>query len=371
MKKITALLLTASVIFALTACGRSGTDSGRIPDRVSTEKGRYEIAFVTDVGQLLDKSFNQAVWEGIKGFAYETGRSYRYFQPANGSQASDTDRYNAITAAVNSGAETVVVAGFLHIEALGRAAKEHPEVKFIFVDGILPEADGAPPPDNIAAITYCEEEAGFLAGYAAVAEGYTRLGFSGGGSGINGSVNRYAYGFARGAELAAERLGKEIELIISWEYGSTYSPSAELQTMLSGWYANGTEVVFSCGGLMCQSAFAAASANGGAVIGCDVDRSAESETVIASAVKGLRESVILALERLYGGSWDEIGGKLTTFGVKEGGAGLSTDNWRMKSFTPEAYRELLAELESGEITVDGDYERLTDESFGRVKIIIR
>ncbi len=402
MKKTITLLIAVAVLFSLAACGNNnggttttnGTtttkqsasqtttkkndsnsedDYSKIPDTMSTADGKYEIAFVTDIGQLLDKSFNQGTWEGVKKYAAENEKSYKYYQPANGNQATDTDRFNAMKAAAQAGAKVIVCAGYLQGEALTRAAKEFPEVKFVFIDGwLINESDeeNAKPLTNVAAVDYNEEQSGYLAGFAAVAEGYTKLGFTGGGGGTNPSCNRFAYGYAQGAEEAAKVLNKDVELTLSWEYGSSFSPSAELQTMLGGWYAKGTQVIFCCGGPMCQSAFAAASANDGAVIGCDVDQSRESETVITSAMKGLRESVELILDKLYKDNWDEIGGKQTTLGAKDNAVGLPTDTWRMKNFTVEEYEKLFDSLKNGEVTVDRDYEKLKSESFERVKLEI-
>lgn len=400
MKKFIALLLTLAVAFAFAACGKKGEDptttkptttkgtassttekeadsgsddAGKIPDTMGTEDGKYEIAFVTDIGQLLDKSFNQGTWEGVKKYANDNKKSYKYYQPANGNQATDTDRFNAMKAAAQAGAKAIVCAGYLQGEALKRAATEFPEVKFIFIDGQVikaGEGESAKPLENVAAVDYNEEQSGFLAGFAAVMEGYTRLGFTGGGGGNNPSCNRFAYGYAQGIEQASEKLGKETELTLSWEYGASFSPSAELQTMLGGWYAKGTEVIFCCGGPMCQSAFAAAAANDAAVIGCDVDQSGESDTVITSALKGLSRSVELMLDKLYEDKWNEIGGKQTTLGAKDDAVGLPTETWSMKNFTKEDYNKLLTAMKDGEVTVDRDYSKLKPESFKKMKLTV-
>lgn len=400
MKKLISLLLAVSILFTFAACGKKenptttaknnttnnsvsqsttgktpvkNDDYSSIPDTMNSENGKYEIAFVTDIGQLLDKSFNQGTWEGVKKYAHEKEKSYKYYQPANGNQATDTDRFNAMKAAAQAGAKIIVCAGYLQGEALRRAATEFPEVKFVFIDGwIIKESEdnNAPALKNIAAVDYNEEQSGFLAGYAAVAEGFTKLGFTGGGGGTNPSCNRFAYGYVQGAEAAAKKLNKEVQLTLSWEYGASFSPSAELQTMLGGWYAKGTEIIFCCGGPMCQSAFAAASANDGLVIGCDVDQSKESDTVITSATKGLRESVELILDKFYNDKWDEIGGKQTTLGAKDKAIGLPVDTWKMKNFTVEDYNKLLTAMKNGEIPVDRDYSKLKAESFEKVRLDI-
>lgn len=406
MKKLLAILITAVITLSFTACGEKNNaneklplsttkqstitatektteketekekekfDYSLIPDKMTSENGKYEIAFVTDVGQLFDKGFNQGTWEGVKRFAKEKNMSYRYYQPSNGNQATDDDRYDAMKSAVDSGARMVVCVGALHLQAVNRTAEEYKDVKFIFVDGDVAngkDGEDYDVPDNVAVIDFNEEQAGFLAGYAAVSDGYSKLGFVGGGSGTNPSCNRYAYGYAQGAEAAAEKIGKNVEMKLSWEYGASFAPSAELQTMLSGWYENGTEIIFCCGGPMCQSAFAAASANEAAVIGVDVDQSAESDTVVTSAVKGLREAVMQTLSKAYADKWDEIGGKKTTFGVKEDAVGLPTESWSMEKFTVEDYRKLYNALKNGEIKVDRDYENLKEESFGYVRLSI-
>ena len=87
--------------------------------------------------------------------------------------------------------------------------------------------------------------------------------------------------------------------------------------MASGWYENGTEVIFACGGNMFQSVAAAAAANDGAVVGVDVDQSSQSDTVITSAMKGLSASVQWACGKVYDGSFDEIGGTFVTLGTKD------------------------------------------------------
>ena len=379
MKKILAMLLVLAMALSLVACGGSkteapkaddaaastGFDYNAIPNEMTAEDGKYQVAFITDVGQLMDKSFNQGTWEGVKRYATENGKAYKYYQPANGDAATDDDRYDAMKAAVDNGAEIVVCAGFLQATALEVAAKEFVDTKFVFIDGW---ALGL---ENVMAIDFQEEQSGYLAGYAAVKEGYTRLGFTGGGGGANPACCRFGYGYVQGAQAAAAELGVNVEMNYSWEYGASFSASAELQTMLNGWYTNGTEVIFACGGSMCQSAFAAAGANDGAVIGVDVDQSGESDYVITSAMKGLAEAVMVACDTFYKGEWASVGGSCTTLGAKDDAVGLPTATWSMEKFTVEQYNALFASLKDGSVVVDRDYETgLTQENFANVTLNI-
>ncbi len=361
--------------------GEAPYDYDAIDDTMTSDDGKYAIAFVTDVGQLKDKSFNQGTWEGVKRYATEHNKSYKYYQPANGSEATDDDRFTAMKAAVDGGAEIVICAGFLQETALRRAALEYPETKFVFIDGYPiqeePSVEGqentSPILTNIAPISFQEEQAGYLVGYAAVKEGFTKLGFSGGGGGTNPACCRYGYGFVQGAQAAAAEMGVNVEMRYSWQYGASFGASGELQTMLNGWYTAGTEVVYSCGGQMCQSAFAAAAANDGYVIGVDVDQAGDSDTVITSAMKGLRESVMFACDKFYAGEWDALGGVSTVLGAKDDAVGMPTsaDSWRMQNYTVAEYETLMAKLKDGSLVVDADYEAgLKDENFPNVSLSI-
>ena len=358
MKKLLCMILALVMVFALVGVAQAEepVDPESIPDTMTSADGKYEIAFVTDVGQLKDKSFNQGTWEGCKLYAAANGLSYKYYQPANADKATDDDRYDAMKAAVDGGAKIIVCAGFMQATALERAAKEFTDVNFIFIDG-WPLTDGKDGPvlNNVAGIAYQEEQAGYLAGYAVVMEGYTKLGFCGGGGGTNPACCRYGYGFVQGANAAAAEKGINIEIKYSWQYGATFSASPELQTMAAGWYESGTEIIFACGGSMFASIVAAAGENDAKVIGVDVDQSPESETVVTSAMKGLSASVQWAITKQYEGKWEEIGGKATSLGAANDAVGLPTETWSLQNWTGEQYEALFAAMKNGTLVVDPNF----------------
>ena len=400
MKKLFALVLALVLSLSLVACGSttsggSATDPSTqeprgtvsaddIPDTMTSSDGKYQVAFVTDVGQLKDKSFNQGTFDGVKLYANANGLSYKYYQPANGSEATDDDRYDAMKAAVDGGAEVVVCAGYLQEAALRKAALEFPDTPFVFIDGYpiqekateYDEATGEALPNdspiltNVAGISFQEEQAGYLAGYAAVKDGFTKLGFSGGGGGTNDACCRFGYGYVQGANAAAEEMDVTVDMNYSWEYGATFSASTELQTMINGWYSNGTEIVFACGGAMFQSIVAAASANDGYVIGVDVDQSGESDYVVTSAMKGLSDAVQWAVGHVYDGTFSEIGGTGTSLGVKDNAVALPTaaDSWRFETFTVEEYEALYQQMLDGTLVVDNDFSKLESTEWSNVNL---
>ena len=199
MKKLLALVMAAAMALSLAACGGTPASTSTpasepasastpasepasepaqtetvsaddIEDNMTSADGKYQVAFVTDVGQLKDKSFNQGTYDGVKLYAAANDLSYKYYQPANGNEATDDDRFDAMQAAVNGGADVVVCAGYLQEAALTRAAIANPDTKFVFVDGYPLSDESGNVLTNVAGIAFKEEQAGYLAGYAAVKE---------------------------------------------------------------------------------------------------------------------------------------------------------------------------------------------------------
>ena len=350
------------------------TDPNAIDDNPTTADGKYEIAMITDVGDLKDKSFNEGTWNGVKLYAAANNKTYKYYRPANGNEATDDDRYDAYINAINAGAKVIVAPGVLQAGAMRKAAAEHPEVNFVFIDGFpLTERDSEDDPGevlaNVAGIAFQEEQCGYLAGYAIVKEGFTKLGFSGGGGGDNPACCRYGYGYVQGANAAAAEMGVNVEMRYSWQYGSNFSASPDLQSMMQGWYTSGTEIVFACGGSMFSSISAAAAANDGYVVGVDVDQSSQSDTVVTSAMKGLEQSVNFGLDKHFDGQWADVGGTGTSLGAKDDAVGLPTATWSLENFSIEEYEKLLAGIKDGSVSVDSDYSNL-EQSYSNVALTI-
>jgi basic membrane protein A len=320
----------------------------------STEQ-KYEIALITDVGDIDDKSFNQGSWEGVVEFAEENNKTHQYYRP----QSQSSDEYlSTIELAVNNGAKIIVTPGFLFETPIFFAQDDFPETKFILLDGVPNDGNwgGANGPefrteDNVMSILYAEEQAGFLAGYAAVMEGYTKLGFMGGMA--VPAVVRFGIGFAQGANVAATELNLGADAIaLKYHYTGDFAATTKNRATAETMYQQGTEVIFAAGGAVGQSVMAAASQANKKVIGVDINQGKDSNTVITSAMKGLAPSVQAALEEFYA---DEFrGGETVVFNAANNGVGLPTDeeSFRFEEFTIAQYNAIFAKLANGTITVN-------------------
>jgi len=321
---------------------------------------KVKIVMITDVGTINDKSFNQGTWEGIKAFAeaHADKVEHRYYQPAAQSTA---DYVSAIELNVEEGANVIVTPGFYFSDAIGEMAVKYPKVSFIFIDGV-PTNEGAEMavPANVCSILFKEEEAGFTAGYAAVKDGFTNLGFMGGAP--VPAVVKFGIGYVAGAYYAAHEMEKEITFPANrYEYLNSFAPDDKWTTKASSWYDTGTEIIFACAGGAGNSVFAAAEGKEGKwVIGVDVDQYAQSAKVISSSMKLLGEAVQQELKALI---IDKAfnGGKALVKGVHQDAVGLPTANtsWRWRTFTKAEYADLLTAMKGAGFGVPTTKAELT------------
>ncbi len=387
MKKIISLLLVTVLAISATACSQNPPapsqpaeseaaqtepateESGEAAD-VQSEDGKFELALITDIGTIDDKSFNQGSWEGLSQYAVENGnKSHKYYKPAEKS----TDAYvSTIDLAVEGGAKLIVCPGFLFEEAIFIAQDAHPDVKFVLLDGTPHNEDYSEfrIEQNVYSVFYAEEQAGYLAGYAAVKDGNKSLGFMGGMA--VPAVVRFGYGYIQGADAAAKELGLT-EVPMYYNYTGGFSATPEAQTLAASWYQNGTDVIFGCGGAVGNSVMAAAEQAGKKVIGVDVDQSPESQTVITSAMKGLGSSVYQAVESYYRGDFE--GGKSVIFDASNAGIALPMETSKFETFSQEDYDAIYNKLSAGEIKIvkdvddNGNTVNITDIPTSVVKVI--
>ena len=365
----------AAAAAALTACGGSSSTStasstGAASSTAASsaaeggDKKIVKVALTCDTGTIDDESFNQACWTAVSGYM---GDDCQYYIPE--ADASDEDRETMIRQAVNDGADVIVCVGYLYGASLAWAADQYPDVKFIAVDVTQGDIGTDSIPANCYCITFKEEQAGYLAGYAITKDGKTKLGFLGGMA--VPAVIRYGYGFVQGADAAAQELGTNID--INYFYGGQFYGDANITSRMEGWYSNGTQVLFACGGGIYTSAVEAALKTNGYVIGVDVDQnyigvngvadgSFAYNPFITSAMKGLTEAVNTALSDIEAGEWGDIAASNGNFGLEDGDyIGLPTDedSWNFETFTVDEYEAVKEKIKSGEIVVDNNSDDAT------------
>ena len=421
MKKYLALLLVLVMVLSLAACASKPAETTDEPEQTTpvpapaeetkdeepapaeetkeeepteepADNTEYAVAMITDYGDITDQSFNQTTYEACKAFCEDNGVQFSYFKPAGDNTA---DRVAMIEKAVDEGYNVIVMPGYAFGGAIVEAAPEFPDVKFIALDvakGDLLEAGVAKAgesydynPDNwdlekyvdmsnVYCAIYQEELCGYMAGYAAVKLGYKSLGFLGGMA--VPAVIRYGYGFVQGVDAAAADLGLS-DVTLNYIYGGQFSGDVDITAVMDTWYANGTEVVFACGGGIYTSAVDAAKKANGKVIGVDVDQAGVIANyagvdglTVTSAMKGLYPATYDTLnDVIINGNWANYVGKIATLGLVSAddpeanyvqipmGEGTQWSD----SFTQDDYKAMVADMYNGVITVSNDISKTASD----------
>ena len=370
MKKFLALILALVMVLGLVACGEKapvddGADAG---DEVVTVTDK--IAMVTDYGDITDQSFNQTTYEACKAFADANGVDFTYYKPAGD---SDAERVAMIEKAVDEGYNVIVLPGFAFANAIAQSAPNYTDVKFIALD--VAEFDltsaglTADTMKNVYSAVYQEELSGYMAGYAAVKLGYTKLGFLGGMA--VPAVQRFGYGYVQGIDAAAKELGITVDL--NYIYGGLFYGTPDFTAVMDTWYQGGTEVVFACGGGIFTSAVeAAVKVDGAKVIGVDVDQAGviagvagmgdDKSLTVTSAMKGLYPTTVDTLtDVIVNGNWEKYAGKVATLGLVSGDdptanyvqIPMESTQWG-DGFTQDDYKALVKGMFDGTVKVSAD-----------------
>ena len=376
MKKILSVLLALAMVLALAACGASAPAA-------APAAAAYKIAMITDYGDITDQSFNQTTWEACVKFGNDYSYDVTYYKPVNNDTAS---RVASVELAIAEGHNVIVMPGYAFGATIAEVSGNYPDVKFVALDvskGDLLEG-GVPLKgetydynadnwnltdyvhmDNVYCAIYQEELCGYMAGYAAVKLGYTKLGFLGGMA--VPAVIRYGYGYVQGVDAAAKELGITVDM--KYAYGNQFFGDADITAVMDTWYADGTEIVFACGGGIYTSAAEAAKKVGGKVIGVDVDQAAIIDAAygegmtVTSAMKGLAPATIDALvDIVVNGKWADYAGKIDTLGLISGddaslnyvGIPVATTLFEEGKFTAEDYAALVKAMFEGTLVVSND-----------------
>lgn len=362
MKKkvlLVTLLVVAIVAscFAFTACNKKGDNKG--------DDSKMKVAMITDYGDITDQSFNQTTYEASKAFCEANGLKFKYYKPAGDNTEA---RVASVEQAIQEGFNVIVMPGYAFGATVVEVAETNPDVTFVALDvskGDL--GDNYTIPSNVATFVYREEISGFMAGYAAVKEGYKKLGFLGGMA--VPAVIRFGYGFVQGVNAAAVEMNIANEVSVNYVYGGKFNGTPEITAAMDTWYENGTEVVFACGGGIFTSACEAAKKVHGKVIGVDSDQSYvinkyEAGMCVTSAMKGLAPTVNTVLQAIKDGNWKKYSGTVSNMGMVSGTDAslnyvqLPTDTWSMTKFTKADYATLVGKIFDGTITISDAIDKM-------------
>lgn len=359
IRKIFAILLCITTIVGICSCKKN--DLGLI-------KGKSKIALITGVQELELDFLNEEVWQGIVAFGDANEVEYTYYTPT---EATVDKIYSTFELAVDEGADVLVCMGPMFSGAIAKMQQNYDDIKIIAID--VAEASIGTLAKNTHCVSFKQNQSGYLAGYAAVKDGFTKLGFFG-----EYDIERYSgygYGFFNGAVDAAKEDNVKIEF--DFAFGNEFDSVEQGIEAVDGWYKNGCEVVLAAGTENTVSAIAkSAVENFAYVMGTSIDQSYLGQSFdynpfMVSAMKGLREAVNTTLERAATKQWEEeLSGKTNFFGLENGNyLYLNEDQWLwlFEQFTLDEYWALKEEISSGAVSI----ERTKFVEFDQENIVLR
>ncbi len=338
MKRAFLFIIGLTLVLMLSACGPK----------------EYPVALITDSGTVEDGTYNQSAWEGISEYCGENDIDAKYYIPSEKNKNAFLEQ---IELAISGGAEIVFVSSSRFETTIYNAQFAYPEVSFVLIDG-EPNSGGESPSyetaENTLNLLFEEQDAGFLAGYSLVIEGYRNLGFIGA-SPID-DVIEYGVGFIAGSYYAATEL--DVELVFGDDQYYQFK-GGEFRTPLSeraaSMYSNGVDVIFTAG-LTDEEIIKTAEEFNALVVTSDFDQTTISGVVANSAYKDVHSLVMDVLE-----SWNNenfIGGRTIVAGIHMDAVNLNLDFNRYVMYDEDDNQEIIDKIKSGTLEIPKTYDDL-------------
>lgn len=324
----TRLIATAGV--AVVALGMTACTGGKSGNGASAPaKKSVKVGLAYDIGGRGDKSFNDAAAAGLEKVKADLNVDVRELSASV--NETEADKYARLNLLCTGGYNPVIAVGFAYAGAdaangpLAKAAKACPQTKFAIID------DASVLADNIANLTFAEEQGSFLVGVAAALKTKTgTVGFVGGCD--VPLIKKFEAGFAAGVKAA------NAAVKVSANYLSTpaqkcsgFNDAANGETSAGGLFDAGADVVFQAAGGSGTGVFKAAKAKGKWAIGVDSDQfntaSADVKDVIITSMLKRVDTAVFNFVRDTGNGDFKKG--QTVFDLKADGVGYSTSGGKI------------------------------------------
>jgi basic membrane protein A len=312
-----------------------------------TGRDAVKVGIVLDVGGLGDKSFNDGAYAGAVRAEKELGARIRLIEPGEG-----TDREAGLRLLAAEKMDIVIGVGFIFTDDVTQLAKEYPNVNFADVDySLSTDKDGkpVPPPPNVAALKFKEEEGSFLVGALAALVGQSKkVGF------VGGMDVPLIWKFESGYKAGVKAVCPDCTVVTQYA-GVTpdaFRNPGKGKELALNQYQQGVNVIYHASGSTGLGVFEAARQTGKYAIGVDADQYAEAPgRILTSMVKGIDVAVFDMIKRARDHTFK---GGIYTFGLPESGVGYVYDEHN-RALIPDSIRQrvelLKADIIAGRIVV--------------------
>ena len=300
-----------------------------------TTPASNQVGLSTSTGGLNDRGFNDLAYRSLLR------------AEALGVQGdvvlahSPADYIPNLTALAQNGFSFVIAVGFDQSQAMATVAKEFPKTHFAIVDASSADVGNLP---NVEGLLFREQEAGYLAGYAAGLAAKDRGGKAV--STVGGQklppVDRYIAGFQAGAKASFPGV-KTLN-----GYSQDFSNPAKCEKVALDQISAGSVVVFQVAGGCGIGALDAAKEQGVWAVGVDADQGKVGPYVLTSALKRVDTAVFDAIQTAQAGKFQ--GGRDVVYGIAVGGVGIGKFSPKTPTGIAAATRKVEVQMKAGKIT---------------------
>jgi basic membrane protein A and related proteins len=379
-------VLALAVVLVLTACGGATSPTAAPPTAAATQppqpttgpapttapttapptapataaattgSSNIQVALVTDIGGIDDKSFNATAWAGVQQAQSKLGIQSKYLQ-----SRQQTDYEKNITEFIQENYPLIVTVGFLLGPATAKEALANPNTKFAIVDYAYP--DCAPgqkvgtdcgsdkPIPNVRGLTFQTDQAAFLAGY--LAAGMTKTGKVGTFGGLQiPTVTIFMKGFQAGVEYYNTKHNASVQ-VLGWDtksdkglFTGTFTDPDKGKTAANSLIQEGADIVMPVAGGTGTGAFTAAQQAGNVyAIGVDTDQCISvpdaCPVLLTSVQKKIDNAVFDTIQSVVNGSFQ--GGTNYVGTLKNNGVDIAPFH-NLDSKVPDALKTELQQV---------------------------
>ena len=300
------------------------------------DEGSPRIGLVFDVGGLGDKSFNDGAWSGLKAAREQLGAGIGFIEPGDGA-----DRESGIRLLAAQGYELVLGVGFIFTDDLNRVSGGFPNTHFAGIDYSVsfgPDGQPLPPPKNVLALKFREEEGCYLVGALAGLTTKTRtVGF------VGGMDIPLIHKFEAGYRAGVLKVCPDCTVLAAYA-GVTpqaFRDPGKGKELALSFYGRGADILFHASGSTGLGVFEAARERNALAIGVDADQWAEAPGhILTSMIKRVDRAMLEAARQVKEGQFK---GGVLTLGLKEGGVDYVFDQ-NNKQLIPDAVRQQVEAL---------------------------
>ena len=311
MRKNVRLLAASLAALSLvaTACGGDDSDASSDGGGDGIKAG---IAF--DTGGRGDGTFNDSAATGGERATSELGAQVTELEAT-----VDEDRKANLELLASDGNKVIVGVGFMFTDPMAEVAAANPNITFGIVDSVV-EAD------NVKSLVFAEEQGSFLVGAAAALKSESgKIGFIGGQE-ID-LIKKFEAGYTAGAKYINPDIVVDVQYLGPAGDNSAWGNVAGAKEIAAGWYAAGTDVIYTAAGGSGAGTIQAAIEADAWAIGVDSDQyltSGDAEAqkhILTSMLKRVDVAVCETIKAVAGG---DTSGGIKVFDLSNDGVGYAT-----------------------------------------------